>query len=150
MNRWNKLSPGQSEKDPLSEKVLGLAIQVHRTLGPGLFESAYTECLACEFSLAGLKFAREFPVALNYRTVSIPCAYRLDFLIEDTLILEIKAVERFEAVHQAQLLTYLRLTGKTVGILLNFNEARLIDGILRKVLNYQNTSALSASSAVSA
>src|SRR5687768_11848480 len=115
MNRWNNLSAAAPEKDPLSEKVIGLAIQVHRALGPGLFESAYSECLACELSLAGLKFAREVPVALQYRTVSIPCAYRLDFLIEDTLILEIKAVEKFEPVHQAQLLTYLRLAGKSVG-----------------------------------
>jgi GxxExxY protein len=150
MSRWGNLSPVREEKDPLSEKVIGLAIQVHRALGPGLFESAYSECLACEFSFAGLKFAREVPVALTYRTVNIPCAYRLDFLIEDRLILEIKAVERFEPVHQAQLLTYLRLTGKTVGILLNFNQARLIDGILRRVIDYQNPSALSASSVISA
>jgi GxxExxY protein len=147
MNRWDNLSKGAGEKDPLSEKVLGLAIQVHRALGPGLFESAYAECLACEFALAGLKYAREVPVALSYRTVTIPCAYRLDFLVEDTLILEIKSVERFEPVHQAQLLTYLRLTGKHVGILLNFNEARLIDGVLRKVRDFKNSSAISAISA---
>lgn len=126
--------PRPIERDPLSEKVIGLALEVHRTLGPGLFESAYSECLDHELSLAGVRFSREAPVPLIYKEKRIECAYRLDFLIEDELVLEIKSVERIERVHEAQLLTYMRLTGKKTGLLLNFNEALLKHGILRRVM----------------
>jgi GxxExxY protein len=114
--------------------MIGLAIEVHRALGPGLFESCYGECLAHELSLAGLSFRREVEVPLRYKSVTMECAYRLDFLIEDQLIVELKCVECFAAIHEAQLLTYLRLTGKKVGLLLNFNETLLKNGILRRVL----------------
>ena len=85
-------------------------------------------------SLAGLKFVREVPVPIRYKAVRLDCSYRLDFLVNDELILELKAVDRFEPIHQAQLLTYLRLTGKKIGILLNFNETLLKNGILRRIL----------------
>ena len=126
--------PQRTDRDPLTDRVLGLALEVHRALGPGLLESAYSECLEHEFTLDGLGFAREVPVPLVYKGKSIPCAYRLDFLVEDKLILEIKSVEGLEQIHQAQLLTYLRLTGKKTGLLLNFNERLLKDGIMRRVL----------------
>jgi GxxExxY protein len=121
-------------RDPLTDTVLRLAIEVHRTLGPGLLESAYCACLAREMELARVSFQRELEVPLNYKGVLIPMAYRLDFLIEDQLVLEIKSIDRFEAVHEAQLLTYLRLTGRRTGLLLNFNEKLLKNGIVRRVL----------------
>jgi GxxExxY protein len=134
MKPWADLGEALIERDALSEAVIGHALTVHRALGPGLFESAYADCLAHEFELAGVSFAREVPVPLTYKGLKIANAYRLDFLVEDRLVLEIKSVDRFEPVHQAQLLTYLRLTGKRVGLLLNFNEALLKNGILRRVL----------------
>lgn len=121
-------------RDKLSDAVIGCAIEVHRLLGPGLLESAYADCMAHEFSLARLRFQREVPVSLQYKELSVPSAYRLDFLIQDQLILEIKAVDRLERIHEAQLLTYLRLAGKKTGLLLNFNETLLKNGILRRVL----------------
>ena len=128
-----KASDFETPRDPLTDKVIGLAIEVHRSLGPGLFESCYAECIAHELSLAGLSFRRELPIPLRYKGVVMECAYRLDFVIEDQLILELKSVERFEPIHHAQLLTYLKLTGKKVGLLLNFNETLLKNGILRKI-----------------
>jgi GxxExxY protein len=126
----------QTEKirDALSDAVLGCAIEVHRCLGPGLLESAYCDCLAHELSLSHLHFRREVPLPITYKGVTVGTAYRLDFLIDEQLILEIKAVERIEDVHEAQLLTYLRLAGKKTGLLLNFNERYLKNGILRRVL----------------
>jgi GxxExxY protein len=122
------------ERDPLSEKVIGCAIEVHRALGPGLFESTYSECLAHELTLCGIPFVREVAVTLEYKGVVLPCAFRIDFLIADELILELKAVEKLDMIHQAQLLTYLRLAKKKYGLLLNFNEPLLKNGILRRAL----------------
>ena len=124
----------EQPRDPLSDKVIGLAIEVHRSLGPGLLESCYAQCLAHELSLARISFEREVQVPLRYKGITMECAYRLDFVIENQLIVELKCVDRFEPVHQAQLLTYLRLTGKKVGLLLNFNEPLLKNGILRRVI----------------
>jgi GxxExxY protein len=124
----------EQPRDPLSDKVIGLAIEVHRALGPGLFESTYSECLAHELTLAGIPFAREIAVSLEYKGVVLPCAFRLDFLVDEKLILELKAVERIEPIHQAQLLTYMRLGRKPLGLILNFNETLLKNGILRRVL----------------
>jgi GxxExxY protein len=129
-----KASDFENPRDPLTDKVIGLAIEVHRSLGPGLFESCYAECIAHELSLASLSFEREVPIPLRYKGVAMECAYRLDFVIENQLILELKSVERFEPIHHAQLLTNLKLTGKKVGLLLNFNETLLKNGILRKIL----------------
>jgi GxxExxY protein len=123
-----------ARKDPLSAKVIGAAIDVHRALGPGLLESAYSECLAHELSLRQLQYKREFSVPVRYKSVLLDCGYRLDFLIEDQLVLELKAVETLEGVHDAQLLTYLRLTGKRTGLIINFNVEMLRDGIRRRVL----------------
>jgi GxxExxY protein len=150
MNGWLDISSTDTERDPLSQKVIGLAIEIHRALGPGLFEAAYGECLAHDLSQAGLNFAREVPLALTYKAVTLPCVYRIDFLVENSLVLELKSVDRFDPVHKAQLLTYLRLSGKPVGLLLNFNQFRLRDGILRMALTPEKTSAPSALSASSA
>ena len=121
-------------RDTLSDRVIGCAIEVHRCLGPGLLESAYCDCLAHELSLAKLQFRREVPLPISYKGINLASAYRLDFLVDQQLILEIKAVERIEDIHEAQLLTYLRISAKKTGLLLNFNERYLKDGILRRVL----------------
>ena len=112
MNSGMRAYDFEHPRDPLSDRVIGLAIEVHRALGPGLLGSCYAECLAHELSLAGISFRRETPVPIRYKGVTMDCAYRLDFLIEDQLILELKCVERFDPNHQAQLLTYLRLAAK--------------------------------------
>ena len=120
-------------RDPLSDRIIGFAIDIHRELGPGLLESAYCECLAHELSVAGIPFEREVPVPLRYKAVTLACSYRLDFVVQHRLILEIKSVDALLPVHEAQLLTYLKLTGKPVGLLLNFKEVLLKNGILRRV-----------------
>jgi GxxExxY protein len=118
----------------LSGRVIGLAIEVHRQLGPGLLESAYEECLCFELAEAGIEFARQIPLSLMYKTVRLDCGYRMDVVVADRLILEIKTVERIMPIHKAQLLTYLRLSGHRVGLLLNFNTVVLKDDIHRLVL----------------
>ena len=117
----------------LSERVLGACIEVHRHLGPGLLESAYEECLCHELSLTGLKFARQRPLPVVYKGVMLDCGYRLDVVIEESLVLELKAVDHLLPVHEAQVLTYLKLTGMDVGLLINFNTAALRCGIRRLV-----------------
>jgi GxxExxY protein len=117
--------------DPLSKQVIGCAIEVHRALGPGLFEAAYEECLCHELGLAGLTFLRQLPLPLEYKNVRLECGYRLDILVERRLIVEVKAVEKMTPVHEAQILTYLKLAGLKTGLLLNFNSVRLRDGIKR-------------------
>ena len=121
------------EQDPLTERIIGGAIEVHRTLGPGLLESAYVEALTVELADAGLRLARQVPVPLSYKGRYLG-QYRLDLLVEDAVVVEVKAVERFDPVYEAQLLTYLRLTGKRVGLLINFNRRLLREGIKRLVL----------------
>jgi len=119
----------------LTERVIGAAIEVHRALGPGLLESAYEECLCHELHLLGLDFKRQVPLPVVYKGVSLDCGYRLDLIVEDVLILEIKCLEHVLPVHEAQLLTYLKMTGKRVGLILNFNSAVLTrGGIIRKVI----------------
>jgi GxxExxY protein len=122
------------EFDPLSNRVIGCAIEVHRHLGPGLLESACLRCLSHEMTLSGLKHEAEKALPLAYKGVSLDCGYRLDLLVEDELIVELKCVEKILPIHRAQLLTYMKLTGKHVGLLINFNEARLVDGLERMVL----------------
>ena len=121
-------------RDPLTERVIGLAIAVHRELGPGLLESAYEECLCYELKNGGIDFARQVPLAVNYKDVRLDCGYRLDVVVSHKLLLEIKAVERLLPIHQAQILTYLRLSRISVGLLMNFNVAVLKEGIRRIVL----------------
>ena len=121
--------------EDLTEKVIGAAIEVHRALGPGLFESAYEECLCREFNLRGLAFQRQVPLPVEYKGVKLDCGYRLDLIVQDEVILELKCVEHILPVHDAQLLTYLKLTRKRVGLIINFNVAILArGGIVRKVL----------------
>lgn len=121
-------------RDPLTEKAIGLAIAVHRELGPGLLESAYEECLCYELKDHGIAFARQVPLAVNYKGVRLDCGYRLDLIVDRTLLLEIKAVEKLLPIHDAQILTYLRLSRIRVGLLMNFNTVVLRDGIRRIVL----------------
>ena len=123
-----------SPRDPLTERVIGLAIGVHRELGPGLLESAYEECLCFELRQAGIGYSRQQPLAIIYKGVRLDCGYRLDVVVQKELIVEIKSVEQLLAIHNAQLLTYLRLSGCETGLLLNFNSVILKDGIRRLVL----------------
>ena len=117
----------------LSKRVIGLCIEVHRELGPGLLESAYEIALAHELSLAGLKFQTQIEQPVTYKGVRLDCGYRLDFLIEGELILELKAVQEVIPVHLMQLLTYLKLNQKPLGLLINFHVPLLKDGIHRVV-----------------
>jgi GxxExxY protein len=124
----------QPERDPLTEQVIGLGIAIHRTLGPGLLESAYEECLFYELAHAKLVIARQVPLPVVYKDVRLDCGYRLDFVVEDRLIVEIKSVEKLLPIHEAQVLTYLRLSGRKTALLINFNVALLKDGIRRFVV----------------
>jgi GxxExxY protein len=122
------------EFDELSNRVLGCAIEVHRALGPGLLESTYEQCLAHELKLAGIPFKLQWPVPVEYKTIHLDCGYRLDILIDDVLIVELKRVEKILGIHEAQLLTYMKLARIRTGLLINFNVQRLRDGIKRFVL----------------
>lgn len=119
--------------DYLSYQVIGAAMDVHRILGPGLLESAYEECLCRELFLRNIPFMRQVVLPLEYKGIHIDCAYRIDILVDDCLILEIKATTRIEPVHEAQLLTYLRLKKVWLGLLINFNVPVLKDGLRRLV-----------------
>jgi GxxExxY protein len=121
--------------EELTGKVIGAAIEVHRALGPGLLESAYEECLCRELNSCGLTFQRQVPLPVEYKGVKLDCGYRLELIVQDVVVLELKCVEHILPVHEAQLLTYLKLTGKHVGIIINFNVATLVrGGIVRKVM----------------
>ena len=122
------------EFDPLSHKVIGCAIEVHRVLGPGLLESAYQRCLAHELHSNGIAYKLEWPVPVNYKGVTLDCGYRVDLLVEDKLIVELKSVEQVQAIHEAQLLTYMKLAGIAIGLLINFNVTQLKKGLKRYVL----------------
>jgi GxxExxY protein len=122
-------------QEELTERIIGAAIEVHRALGPGLLESAYEECLCRELSLRGIAFQRQVPLPVEYKGVKLDCGYRLDVIVENSIVLELKCVEHILPVHEAQLLTYLKLTGRRVGLIINFNVATLAKGgIVRKVL----------------
>jgi GxxExxY protein len=118
----------------LSERVIGSAIDVHRQLGPGLLESVYEECLCFELRHAGMAYGRQVPLALVYKTIRLECGYRMDVVVERQLIIEIKAVEQLLPIHEAQMLTYLRLSGHRVALLMNFNNVALKNGLRRFVL----------------
>ena len=119
--------------DELSKKVIGLAIEVHRNLGPGLLESTYKQCLGYELSQAGIKFCMEMNLPVEYKTIQIQCGYRMDLIIEDKIIIEVKSVEKLSPVHVAQILTYMKLSKTGIGLLINFNEKILKDGIKRLI-----------------
>ena len=118
----------------LTKEIIGAAIEVHRHLGPGLLESAYLKCLTRELFLKEIPFKREWPLPLEYKGIRLGCSYRLDLLVGDAVVVEIKSVEALTAIHDAQLLTYLKLGGWKVGLLINFNVEVLKTGIHRKVL----------------
>lgn len=122
-------------ENEIATEVINLAIKIHRELGPGLLESAYEECLDYELRLANISFRRQLYVPLIYEEIKIEKAYKIDFLVEDKVILELKSVENLLDVHKAQLLTYLRLTDKKLGLLINFNNVLLKSGIIRVVNN---------------
>jgi GxxExxY protein len=117
----------------LSKKIVGLAIETHKLLGPGLLESAYEECLCHELHRHNLSFERQKPLPVRYKDIKLDCGYKLDVVVEAVIILELKACERIAPIHKAQLLTYLKLTGLTLGLLLNFNTVVMRDGIVRLV-----------------
>ena len=120
--------------DKLTESIIGASIEVHKSLGPGLFESAYEECLCRELTLRDISFTRQTPVSIDYKGIKLDCGYKLDLLIEDTVVIEIKSVQKIAPIHEAQLLTYLQLGGWNIGLLINFNVTLLKNGIKRKVL----------------
>ena len=121
----------------ITETIIGAAIEVHRVLGPGLLESSYEECLCRELTLRRLPFERQRPLSVEYKGVRLDCGYRLDVLVADTVVVEVKAVEKVLPIHEAQLLTYLKLGGWKVGLLVNFNVPVLKRGIRRCVLNLE-------------
>jgi len=118
-------------RDPFTGKIIGCAIEVHRALGPGLLESTYQQCLAHEFHLNGIAFNLEHPLPVEYKGIRLDCGYRIDILVENRLIIELKSVEEIKGIHKAQLLTYMKLSGLDTGLLINFNVERLKDGIQR-------------------
>jgi GxxExxY protein len=143
MRTW--ISDGMAEKDRESEpsaaqeriarEIIDSAFCVHRALGPGLLESVYEHCLAHELETRGFAVRRQMAVPVVYRDVQIDAGFRMDLLVEQTIIIEVKATEKIIPIHEAQLLTYLKLTGKQLGFILNFNVPRIKDGIRRMVLS---------------
>jgi GxxExxY protein len=121
-------------EEKLTEKIIGAAMDVHKALGPGLLESVYQTCLAREFSLQQLSFVQEKVLPLEYKGVRLESGLRIDFVVEDKVVLELKAVERLMPIHEAQLLTYLKLSGIKIGLLINFNVPLLKKGIVRRVV----------------
>lgn len=124
----------KEEQDPLTREIIGAAIEVHKALGPGLLESVYEECLLIELGDRGLAATRQVPVPVHFKGRKLDLGYRLDLLVNDSVVVELKAVEKLLPVHEAQLLTYMKLAGKPVGLLLNFHTAYLRDSIVRRVL----------------
>jgi len=118
----------------LSNKVIGCAIEVHRHLGPGLLESTYQRCLAHELHLSGIAFKMEHPLPVVYKDIQLDCGYRIDLFVEDQIIIELKSVEKLLPIHEAQLLTYLKLAGIKQGFLINFNVTQLKEGLKSYVL----------------
>ena len=121
----------RSQRDSLTEKIIGCAIEVHRSLGPGLLESAYEQCLARELSLNDVPFRLQVPLPVEYKGIRLDCGYRIDVLVNDQVILELKSVDKLFAIHEAQLLTYMKLANVGKGLLINFNVKRLVDGVKR-------------------
>ncbi len=122
------------EFSELSNQVIGCAIEVHRALGPGLLESTYEQCLAHELKLNGIHFVLQHPLPVDYKGIRLDCGYRVDVLVQNEIILELKSVEQLLGIHEAQLLTYMKLAGIRQGFLINFNVRRLKDGLKSFVL----------------
>ena len=123
------------DENALSKVIIGTAIEVHRLFGPGLLESVYEECLAYELNQQQIPFERQKPIPVAYKDIHLDCGFRVDLLVDNLVIVELKAIEKLAPIHDAQVLTYLRLTQCKLGLLLNFNMLRLRDGIKRLVLN---------------
>ncbi len=119
----------------MSSEIIGAAIEVHKSLGPGLLESAYEQCLCHELNLRDISFESQKPLPVVYKEKRLDCAYRLDVVVEDTIIIELKSCEKIEPIHKAQILTYLKLSGLNLGLILNFNVPVMRDGIVRVVNN---------------
>lgn len=117
----------------LTRTIIGCAIEVHKLLGPGLLESAYEECLTYELIKSGLNIERQKPVPVVYKEIKLECGYRMDILVENIVVVELKTVEAFNDVHEAQVLTYMKFAGKPVGLLINFNVTLLKNGIKRYI-----------------
>lgn len=127
------------ELNQITEQIIGAAMEVHKAIGPGLLESAYEECLCHELELRRIPFQRQVPLPVVFKRAKLDCGYRLDLLVADAVVVELKAVQRIEPIHEAQLLTYLKLGGWSVGLLINFNVPVLRSGIKRVVNNFQDT-----------
>jgi GxxExxY protein len=123
-----------NELNKITERIIGAGIEVHKALGPGLLESAYEECLCRELTLREIAFERQKPLPVAYKGIKLDCGYRLDLLVENAVVVEIKAVECVQPIHEAQLLTYLKLGGWKLGLLINFNVPVLKDGVRRRIL----------------
>jgi GxxExxY protein len=120
--------------EELTEAIIGACIEVHKHLGPGLLESAYQQCLCHELTLRGIQFTPEVDLPVVYKGVKLDCAYRMDIVVEGRVLLEIKSIERPAPIHEAQLISYLKLSGIRVGLLINFNVKVLVDGLIRRVV----------------
>ena len=125
-----------SQLNQLTHEIIGASIEVHRTIGPGLLESAYRKCLRRELLLRGIPYRKEYPLPLEYKGIRLECGYRVDILVGGAVAVEVKSIQALAPVHDAQLLTYLRLGGWRVGLLINFNVVVLKDGIHRKIMGY--------------
>jgi GxxExxY protein len=134
----------------LTDQIIGCAIEVHRHLGPGLLESVYEECLCYELSQIGLRFERQVHLPMSYKGIKLECGHKLDLLVEDSVVVELKSIEDLTPLHQAQLLTYLKSSNKKVGLLINFNVQFLKNGLKRVVNRYTGPAPTRPTSAVSA
>jgi GxxExxY protein len=143
-------APRLSRLNQLTEQIIGAAIEVHRNTGPGLMESVYEECLCYELSQLGLAFQRQVHLPLSYKGIKLDCGFKMDLLVEALVVLELKTVDQLLPVHPAQLLTYLKLSGKKVGLLINFNESVLTKGLKRLVNHFKEPSIEPITSAPSA
>ena len=126
------------QSNQITEEIIGAAIEVHRALGPGLLESAYLQCLCQELRLRGLDFKIELPLPVEYKGVKLDCGYRIDLLVAGLVVVELKSIDAIHPIHEAQLLTYLKLGRWTLGLLINFNVPVLKEGIRRRVLNHKD------------
>jgi GxxExxY protein len=138
LNRGGAETPRGNQ---LTEKIIGCAIEVHKALGPGLLESAYEECFCYELTQNGLSFNRQVPLPVVYKGIKLDCGYRIDVLVNDVIVVELKTVEKLLPIHDAQLLTYLKLYKRPIGLLMNFNVPVLKSGIKRLVNQFQELSA---------
>jgi GxxExxY protein len=134
LTQRHRVTEGGLEVNEITERIIGAAIEVHRHLGPGLLESAYEECLCYELNQAGLRFERQVHVPIRYKGILLQAAHRMDLIVEDTVVVELKATDEMPRLYSAQLLTYLKSTQKRVGLLINFNVPVLKDGI-KRVMN---------------